>query len=96
MITWLAIYALVKFWLPVITAFGLVIKGFHLASVGVSNWADRLLNNHLSHIEDSNERAATAISELASYHKESLSLQQAVIHEIQEQRADIRSLTAKL
>ena len=94
--TWLGFYLLLKFWLPLITAFVLVIKGFLLAGKGISMWADSLLNNHLFHIEEANEKAAAAIVELSAYHKNSLDLQTGILHEIQEQRADIRTLTASL
>jgi hypothetical protein len=41
----------VRFWLPMVTAFMLVVKGFLSIKASIAGWMDTLLNNHLSHIE---------------------------------------------
>lgn len=59
-----AIYEIVKFWLPIATAFGLVIRGWKSAKGGVTQWADLLLNNHLSHIQTATEASASLLKEV--------------------------------
>ena len=45
-------YEILKWWLPIISAFGIVIKAYTSAKKNVTDFADRLLSNHLAHIED--------------------------------------------
>ena len=45
-------YEIIKFWLPIISAFGLVIKAYTGGKKSVSEFCDKLLSNHLSHIEE--------------------------------------------
>jgi hypothetical protein len=45
------LYIELKFWLPVVTAFTIVVKAYLGGKGKISDWADQLLNNHLSHIE---------------------------------------------
>ena len=47
-----SLYRELRFWLPMITAFGLVIKGYLSAKANVSGWMEKLLDNHLVHIEE--------------------------------------------
>lgn len=47
----ISFYAGLKFWLPLASAFALIIKAYGTAKKNVSEWADKLLNNHLTHIE---------------------------------------------
>lgn len=44
-------YEILKFWLPVVSAFSLVIKAYFSMKKSIGAWANRLLDNHLSHIE---------------------------------------------
>lgn len=44
-------YDILKFWLPIVSAFGLVIKAYTSTKVSVTTFAEKLLNNHLSGIE---------------------------------------------
>jgi len=64
------IYAAIKFWLPMVTAFGLIIKAYHSATTGITSWADKLLNNHLSHIQAATERTATLLEQAQREQKE--------------------------
>ena len=41
----------IRWWLPIISAFGLVIKAYTSGKKNVSEFCDRLLSNHLTHIE---------------------------------------------
>jgi hypothetical protein len=59
MLTAATCYAALKFWLPMGTAFGLVIKAYRSLTTGVTSWADKLLNNHLSHIQAATESTAS-------------------------------------
>jgi hypothetical protein len=51
-------YEILKWWLPIITAFTLVIKGWSTVVKSVTEWAEKLLNNHLHHIQDNTAEAA--------------------------------------
>jgi hypothetical protein len=44
-------YEILKFWLPIVSAGGIVIKAYLTVKKGVGDWAERLLSNHLVHIE---------------------------------------------
>ena len=48
-------YEVLKFWLPLVSAFVFVYKGWKGTTAKVSAYADRLLSNHLSHIQASTE-----------------------------------------
>lgn len=41
----------IRWWLPLVSGFALVIKAYMSAKANVSEWASRLLDNHLAHIE---------------------------------------------
>lgn len=79
--TWLMIYGIIKFWLPIITLLGLIIKGFRIASQRVSDWANTLLDNHMKHIQDAAEKAAGAVVELSAYHRNNIDLQKNLVAE---------------
>ena len=77
------VYAALKFWLPMVTAFGLIIRAYHSAAGGITSWADKLLNNHLSHIQAGTERTATLLEqsqrELKMYQKEDSAVQRNIV-----------------
>ena len=60
------LYAAFKFWLPLLTAFTFIYKGWKSATRGVTDWADSLLNNHLSHIQRYTEETAIAVKQYAA------------------------------
>jgi len=45
------LYSELKWWLPMLTGFGMVIKAYLSGKKGVSEWASSLLDNHLHSIE---------------------------------------------
>ena len=47
------VYTEAKFWLPMTTLFGIVIRAYISGKNAISDWADKLLNNHLHSIESS-------------------------------------------
>jgi hypothetical protein len=57
-------YEILKFWLPLISGFGLVIHGYRSAENGISAWADSLLNNHLHSIQAATEKTAATLVEV--------------------------------
>lgn len=63
------IYEFVKFWLPVLTGFGMVFKAWRVARGGVTKWADSLLNNHLTHIQIATEQSAKLLVEVRDDHR---------------------------
>jgi hypothetical protein len=77
--TALAFYAALKFWLPMLTAFGLVIKAYKSAKVGVTAWADALLNNHLAHIQAATEATASLLREAQEYQRKDAETQRQII-----------------
>jgi hypothetical protein len=44
-------YSEIKFWLPLLAGFGMVVKAYLSGKKGVSEWASSLLDNHLHSIE---------------------------------------------
>lgn len=58
-----AAYEFLKWWLPIISAFTIIIRGWRTVVDRVTGWAEKLLNNHLHHIEANTAEAATALRE---------------------------------
>lgn len=44
-------YDYLKYWGPIITFFALVVRAYLTAKKNIGTWADKLLTNHLAHIE---------------------------------------------
>lgn len=86
---WPAIYATIKYWGPLLTFGGLFVKGFFSIKKGISTWADTLLDNHMAHIQLAAEKAAVAVTELASYHKDTLESQKEMVVELSGVRKDL-------
>jgi len=70
--TWMALYVLLKFWLPAITAAGLILKAimatrrfFLNIKIDIGNWANTLLENHMTHIQESIDDASKSVQELS-------------------------------
>ena len=64
-------------WLPVITALGLAAKGilmiraaFKKAKQDVGNWANQLLDNHMTHIQSAAEQAAASLKSMSDTNRE--------------------------
>lgn len=81
--TWLVVYAFIKYWLPMITALGLVLKLFFIVRKAIKQtmediglWANTLLDNHLTHIQEYAENASTSLKDLSETNREvALSMQ---------------------
>jgi hypothetical protein len=56
-------YEMLKFWLPLVTTFLMVMKGWTTGKKLVTSWAERLLNNHLHHIEANTAEAAQLLKD---------------------------------
>ena len=76
----LALYEQLKFWLPVVTFFTLLVKGYISMKKAAQSWANTMPDNHMAHIQASSERASTAVTELAGYHKEMLDQQRELVN----------------
>lgn len=63
-------YETIKFWFPLATAGGFLIKTFLAGKRGVSIWANQLLNNHMAHIQQAAEDASASLSTMAESNKE--------------------------
>ena len=75
MLTTAAIYAFLKFWLPLASAFGLVIKGYTSLSNRAGRWAETLLSNHLHHVQlslDGIQASTQATVDLLKQHNDTL------------------------
>lgn len=57
------LYTEAKFWLPLLSIFGLVIKAYVNGKKSVSEWADSLLNNHLHGIENNTKSTESETKE---------------------------------
>lgn len=66
---WSAVHEALKFWLPVISAFLLVIKGWKTLVRKLTEWTEKLLNNHLHHIEINTAAAVELLRELPAEFK---------------------------
>ena len=79
-----ALYHEIKFWLPMVTIFGIVIKTWLSSKQGVSDWANKLLNNHLAGIEaatQSTETETKKTNELLRDHAGKLDMVQTTLSE---------------
>jgi hypothetical protein len=77
-------YEVIKWWLPIVSAFGLVIKAYTSTKAGIAEFVDRLLSNHLTHIETatvSNAEEAKKTNELLRDHAGKLDMVQATLNE---------------
>jgi hypothetical protein len=93
------IYDQLKFWLPIVTALGIVIKGYLTVKNNVSSWADQLLHNHMHHIEEAVKSNAdeamktnallTAAAERETSVGMKVDMVQATIHERSTQEAAV-------
>jgi hypothetical protein len=57
-------YDSLRFWLPLVSGFAIVVKAYMSAKKSVGEWASRLLNNHLSHIQAATQETAASIGVL--------------------------------
>lgn len=93
---WIVLFGYLKLWVPSFGGLYLAFKLYTSVSHGVSEWANTLLDNHMKHIQDASERIANSMDLMATDHRESLELQRDLVHEIREQRNDIRVLGTKI
>src|SRR5208337_4603867 len=91
--TWQSFYEALKFWLPVVTVVGLIIRGYLSAKKAASAWANTMLDNHMAHIQDASEKASTAVIELAGYHKEMLDQQREMVTNLTLMQRDFHEQT---
>lgn len=94
--TWLAIYAIIKFWLPIVTVLTLLVKAFNTIVGRVSEWANKLFDNHMNHIQDSVEKAAVAVVQLVECQKGYLDTQTKIVSEISTMRSDFAASSKEL
>jgi hypothetical protein len=88
--SYLTAHELINFWLPLVMAFGtlvgLIVRGWLVAKKGVSKWANTILNNQviiidkqLGHLQETTDKASTAVVELAKFHKDMLESQRGLV-----------------
>lgn len=74
---WPLIYAFIKYWLPIISVLGLFVKlalstrkAIRAAKDDISSWANVLLDNHMTHIQDAVESASKSLTSISETNKE--------------------------
>lgn len=86
--TLLTLYAIIKFWAPILAFFGLVYKGYQNAKSGAAKWANNLLDNHMTHIQEAVEQSSASMVSLAGYHKDLLDSQNKMLVEMSSMSRD--------
>lgn len=66
------IYEIVKYWLPLTTAGGLLVKAYLTVKKGVTGFADKILTGHLAGIQTNIDTVATSIQTLCTISKENI------------------------
>lgn len=66
------LYEIIKFWLPLTTAGGLIVKAYLTFKKGVTTFADRIFTGHLAGIQTNIDTVATSIQTLCSISKENM------------------------
>lgn len=100
----LALYAFIKFWLPLATATGFCVKGFfYIRSVvkntqeGISTWANSLLDNHMTHIQVAAEEATECLKVMSATNQQLATIMQTMREDFQQaQTENIRTQSAIL
>lgn len=95
--TWLIFYALIKYWIPILTALGILWRGITGIKRGVKDFADTLLDNHLQHIQIAVEKSSEAVISLCETQKDSSVSIVRISEDLRDhQKEDIRVQTAIL
>lgn len=64
------LYAALVYILPIGTFLGFVVKAYLTAKQTISEWANTLLDNHMSHIQNAAEKASNSLAEMSETNKE--------------------------
>jgi len=62
--TWPEIYNQLKYWIPLTTVCTMIYRAYRQASKSITDWADKLMSNHLTHIQAATERSAVLLEEV--------------------------------
>lgn len=89
--TGLEVFAFIRLWLPVATVGGLIIKAYFTTKNGITNWANKILDNHMAHIQDATEKASIAVIELSNYHHNMLDTQTRMLSSLESMSSDFHS-----
>ena len=65
-------YEIIKWWLPIVSAFGMVIAAYRSAARSVKTFFDTLLHNHLSHIEANTAQSTVLLEQVCFNQKTSV------------------------
>jgi hypothetical protein len=57
-------YEFVKYWFPLITISLMIRKGWKSFKESIDAWADKMLNNHLTHIQSATETTVQLLREM--------------------------------
>ena len=58
------VYEAVKYWGPLAGAFLMVYRGYKKAGAKLTEWADKLLNNHLHHIQEATQATVMILRDM--------------------------------
>ena len=62
--TWPEIYNQLKYWIPLTTVCTMIYRAYRQASKSITDWADKLMSNHLTDIQAATERSAVLLEEV--------------------------------
>lgn len=85
------IYEAAKYWLPLLSITTLVYRAYRKATRGITMWADKLMFNHLTHIQTATEKSATLLEEVRDDGKRTIELTLQVARDLK----DYQALTGK-
>ena len=57
-------YEAFKYWMPLGSGFYLVIRAYRSAGTKLTEWADKLLNNHLHHIQEATQNTVMILRDM--------------------------------
>ena len=81
------IYEAAKYWLPLLSICTLVYRAYRKATRGITMWADKLMLNHLTHIQTATEKSATLLEEVRDDGKRTIELTIQVARDLKDHQA---------
>lgn len=102
--TLLALFAFLKFWLPVVTAIGTTTKIIFICRkyvrtlrTDIGDWASSLLDNHMAHIQTAAEEATESLKVMSATNQQVATTIQTMREDFQQaQTENIRTQSAIL
>jgi hypothetical protein len=80
-------YEAVKYWLPLVTGFGLVIRAYSSTTKSINAWANALLNNHLHSIQEATQETVVLLRNMRDNDAE-------IAEKVEQVRCDLANVQA--